>query len=345
MNGEPPCRLPPGPRAFAIGWIGVTHVCKHWRQVALDEPWLWTDVTPDMGRRWTWEFITRAGQMPLGIYGEREARLLPVLVASGHLSHTQALAICCDDRRLLRIVRSLITVAAPVLESLALGSTRALGETAIPILEDFLAVYAPRLRTAVFVGLWIPWSSPIIRNLTKLHVSIDCETFDGDHIQCPTPPSELFDALANMPYLEDLAVSYAIPPFQSRPAEPQRQRGSIVLRHLSHLKLQGPYLDVPVVLDVIQFSALTVLELEFYAGDSRTLRALCPPLGRYSDMPLGVEPNIRLYMFAIGSSGRYWIYSRHPAAEPLLGSGSGVADGRCARRASRRELGYPGDFA
>ena len=31
--------------------------------------------------------------------------------------------------------------------------------------------------------------------------------------------------------------------------------------------------------------------------------------------------------------------------EPLLGSGSGVADGRRARRASRRELGYAGVFA
>ena len=280
----------------------------------MDEPRLWTDVMLDMGCMWTWEFITRARQMPLSIYGEREARLLPVLIASGHLSHTKVFIIRCDDRSLLKIVRALTTAAAPVLEGLALRSTKVLGESAISIPEAFLAIHAPRLHTAMFVGLWIPWSSPIIRNLTKLHVSIGCETFDGDHIQCPTPPSEFFDALANMPYLEDLAVSYAIPSFQSRPSEPQRQRGSIVLRHLSHLKLQGPYLDVLVVLDVIQFSALTVLELEFYAGDSRTLKVLCPPLGRYSDMPLGIKPNIRLYMSVIGGSRRYWIYSRHPAA-------------------------------
>jgi hypothetical protein len=57
------CLEPPQQR---LGWIVATHVCQHWRQVALNDPLLWAQITGFEPRaRWTSEILVRAQNAPL----------------------------------------------------------------------------------------------------------------------------------------------------------------------------------------------------------------------------------------------------------------------------------------
>ncbi|KAF8267420.1 hypothetical protein EI94DRAFT_1325450 [Lactarius quietus] len=42
------------------GWLPITHVCRHWRTIALSHGQLWTTVTPGLSLRWIKVFIERS---------------------------------------------------------------------------------------------------------------------------------------------------------------------------------------------------------------------------------------------------------------------------------------------
>ncbi|KAI0322112.1 hypothetical protein OF83DRAFT_1036610, partial [Amylostereum chailletii] len=48
-----------------FGWIRVTHVCFHWREVALAHAHLWSNVTFSLGPDWAQEFLQRSKQAPV----------------------------------------------------------------------------------------------------------------------------------------------------------------------------------------------------------------------------------------------------------------------------------------
>ncbi|KAI0041443.1 hypothetical protein FA95DRAFT_1611006 [Auriscalpium vulgare] len=50
------------------GWLAVTHVCRRWRDVALEYPGLWADVLYSLGPAWADAFVERAQTMPLVVH-------------------------------------------------------------------------------------------------------------------------------------------------------------------------------------------------------------------------------------------------------------------------------------
>ncbi|KAI0319599.1 hypothetical protein OF83DRAFT_1023666, partial [Amylostereum chailletii] len=48
-----------------LGWIKATHVAHFWREVALANPILWSDVTFGLGPEWTQELLRRSGSCPI----------------------------------------------------------------------------------------------------------------------------------------------------------------------------------------------------------------------------------------------------------------------------------------
>ncbi|KAI0038839.1 hypothetical protein FA95DRAFT_1613060 [Auriscalpium vulgare] len=48
-------------------WIAVTHVCQHWRNIAVGCPSLWTNVTAQFGVSWFETMIARSNKMPLSV--------------------------------------------------------------------------------------------------------------------------------------------------------------------------------------------------------------------------------------------------------------------------------------
>ncbi|KAI0263251.1 hypothetical protein BC834DRAFT_785328, partial [Gloeopeniophorella convolvens] len=52
----------------SLGWIVDTHVCQHWRQVALGDGSLWSDIKgPSAKNRWIPEMVARSKDAPLSI--------------------------------------------------------------------------------------------------------------------------------------------------------------------------------------------------------------------------------------------------------------------------------------
>ncbi|KAI0245772.1 hypothetical protein BJV78DRAFT_1105379, partial [Lactifluus subvellereus] len=54
--------FPSGPTRTQIklGWITITHVCSHWRQVALSGPTLWRTIIFHLGAEWAEEMLARS---------------------------------------------------------------------------------------------------------------------------------------------------------------------------------------------------------------------------------------------------------------------------------------------
>ena len=50
---------------YDLEWIVVTHVCSHWRWVALDHSALWANFDLKIGSQWSEEMIQRAKLTPL----------------------------------------------------------------------------------------------------------------------------------------------------------------------------------------------------------------------------------------------------------------------------------------
>ncbi|KAA1473249.1 hypothetical protein DENSPDRAFT_744651, partial [Dentipellis sp. KUC8613] len=55
------------PSRNGLGWIEVTHVCRHWRDAALQDHSLWSDITSILGPRWIHRMLDRAQFTPLSI--------------------------------------------------------------------------------------------------------------------------------------------------------------------------------------------------------------------------------------------------------------------------------------
>jgi hypothetical protein len=45
------------PVQLTLGWITVTHLSRHWRQVALSNPKLWVNIVFDLGTEWAKEML------------------------------------------------------------------------------------------------------------------------------------------------------------------------------------------------------------------------------------------------------------------------------------------------
>jgi hypothetical protein len=64
-------------------WLPITHVCHHWRTIALSHGPLWTSITRGLSLRWIKAFMERSRTMlmdfdiPLPLHGQ--ARYLPSL--------------------------------------------------------------------------------------------------------------------------------------------------------------------------------------------------------------------------------------------------------------------------
>ncbi|KAI0064780.1 hypothetical protein BV25DRAFT_1790372, partial [Artomyces pyxidatus] len=142
-----------------LRWIAVTHVCRRWRQVALDFPDLWTRGCFKHGLNWTKEMFARSKTAPLylEVTWSRTAKENGALIKA-HMFHIRTLTLrtAISDTEFL-------AQPAPILESFVLKDSE------IPLC--LFANQAPRLHSAKLVDCTFSWSCLLLlRNL--VHVSI-----------------------------------------------------------------------------------------------------------------------------------------------------------------------------
>lgn len=67
-------------------WIAATHICKRWRQTAMNTPLLWNHIAiPSFSRDRLLEYLDRSGSAPLVVYLRRGVRARNLQMIEGHL--------------------------------------------------------------------------------------------------------------------------------------------------------------------------------------------------------------------------------------------------------------------
>ena len=240
-----------------LGWIKVTHVCRHWRQVALDDSSLWARIWGiQTNTKWIPEMLARAKNAPLDIKLNADKWTSPetLLMIPPHLFHTRQLRLYSLYTPHFDHVREIFSSEAPALEHFELTVT-----TYSPIdckdlgLNVLFKGHAPRLRAFSLSRLVIPWSLIPRGQLTQLKIAYPDEGFYS-----PGDLNQLVDLLVNCPALEILTLESCLP---SQLAEFPHDR-TIHLSHLSHLHLRGPTSHIMNMLKVLKIPSSTTLHLD-----------------------------------------------------------------------------------
>ncbi|TFY56280.1 hypothetical protein EVG20_g8988 [Dentipellis fragilis] len=221
---------------LAIPWFKVTHVCRQWRNVALENPDLWSHVV--LGTKWMPENFRRSRRAPLTINhsfpsdNELEKQGIHTFnedmddleeEIAHHRSHLLQLTLAgtiVDFQWILHPLHG----PAPLLERLDLWNTGG-PEYDAPSFPGDLNTFTPRLHFLRLVGWEASWTTLTFKTLVYLEVK-------------PSPPAEsnvpvgdfcdFLGALEKMPCLEVLRLTNVLPSPPST-AAPHSVLGPIVI--------------------------------------------------------------------------------------------------------------------
>ncbi|GLB40950.1 hypothetical protein LshimejAT787_0901650 [Lyophyllum shimeji] len=198
------------PEYATVRWIAVSHVCWHWRRVALDCPDLWSNIRfghPSLAA----EMVQRSRMAPLTVfatlgdgYGKRVARQSEGLAVQAvlrqilsQMSRVKELSLKTSASWASDMLTELIALMdgpAPLLENLSISC---LGRDDANRLSDSLVAGLPRLVHLDLSGCGMTWHGVVLRNLTSLKISnIPRTMYPSVH--------QLLTALSQMPSLEVL---------------------------------------------------------------------------------------------------------------------------------------------
>ncbi|KAK7026120.1 hypothetical protein VNI00_015695 [Paramarasmius palmivorus] len=239
----------------------LTHVCRHWRDIAIGLHFLWTFPdfrSPELAK----EMLKRSGQAPLRIqfkhcdlkfpstgvspdeYLIPRIQLLSEALLHSHRLETIELDIDCIS---LEALVEKHKKAAPSLRSLHITSDDG---SHLPI--DFLGGTAPLLVDMALNGCGLEYNSPLLSNLTSLKLTGGYET-DLEERFC--------DALHFMPVLECLyldEVYYEAPAANTPVAN---------LPMLRKLDIKCSYLDSSRIFNHISFPGTALVQITVFDID------------------------------------------------------------------------------
>ncbi|KAN0102369.1 hypothetical protein V8E52_005584 [Russula decolorans] len=192
-----------------IPWICVAHVCRLWRETALNHPHFWSHInlpnklTP-VGMA---EILARAKTVPLHLEAEVDFWSAEQILAfekqlETHISHTRHLSI--SGGHLPTLLEKLVS-SAPILEFLSLSSKSYLSSSPQAIIPDNLFNRTtPSLTSLELESCDIIWTSPFLKGLRSLQI-LKLSTEARPKLE------DWLDALNEMPQLEELSLQSATP--------------------------------------------------------------------------------------------------------------------------------------
>ncbi|KAG2042877.1 hypothetical protein BDR03DRAFT_1087911 [Suillus americanus] len=176
----------------------LTHVCKQWRQLALDCPNLWTSINC-VSPRWIGVMLERSKDAhlvatyhaPVSLRGCLE----PVL---SHLPRIKVLRICSvspDVDRIVELLSSQPALSLQIFEFTVIGTIH---HSLMPISDTIFQGQVPLLQSVELVLCSLSWTWSIFTGLRSLSVR-------GTTGALPTP-AQLLSTLRYMPDLEQLTL-------------------------------------------------------------------------------------------------------------------------------------------
>jgi hypothetical protein len=244
-----------------LAWIYVAHVCRRWRETALNHPRFWshinlTKLTP-VGMA---EILSRAKMAPLHLEADDTKLNVAYLEAfvrqlEAHISHTRHLKF--SGYHLSTVVRRLVS-PAPTLESLSLSHKSLaykLSHATIP--DNIFNCTAPSLTSLKLENCDIDWKLPLLKGLRILEIL---------HLspKAKHELNDLLDALNEMPQLKELSLQFATPiePL----ADPLISR-TITLPSLTHFHIDASAKDCALALAHLVMPTLTRIHVDVESHD------------------------------------------------------------------------------
>ena len=238
--------------------IHLAHVCRRWREIALDHPLFWShlDFTTVSSAGAT-EILARAKMTPLYL----EAKVPGPLWDNNwfvsfqkelqtHVSHIYHLRISGQPYYLNGTLKGL-TSPAPTLEHLSLSGQRSffsdrLSQVSVP--DTVFDNTTPKLSSLELLNCSISWKSPLLKGLKNLTIRLS--------IGATPSLKNWLDALEEMPQLNNLVLHSASP---SDPHFPFHVERTITLPSLSRLDISTSELDCGLALAHLVLPSLTSL--------------------------------------------------------------------------------------
>ena len=258
------------PSFYLRGWAHVTHVCRRWRQIALDDSTLWThfSTTSSRNEECIAEQLSRARNAPLvlklGPWLGKDALSL----FTPHIPHTRELYLHDLSSLHPEIVQEIIIEKAPVLECLEFDTSKNLPMVIKHAVGHlFFKGPLPKLRILRISRIAFPWSHFPRGQLTQLKVILSEEvptvtSKDSQHDDL----NQLIDLLIDCPSLEVLTLENCLPAMLSGSSG----RQTIHLPRLSRLCLGGSSSRVTNSLKMLKLSSFTTLRLTCTSENTAT---------------------------------------------------------------------------
>jgi len=268
----------------SYGWIRVSHVCKHWRSVALSCPALWCNLTMTR-REWTTELLARSKKAPLYV------TMTSPVVAGGSVSGSSRPSVPEDSEETVALVlshlarmRSLsITVKhpftnrtlqlldgpVPLLESLTIWcesishASSAKHDYIHPLLHR---AGAHRLRRLELHDLHLQWNQFLLPQLTHLTIT-SVHQRDKALVDAQT----MLEALSQMSLLEELVIGTSLTAPVDQTVVPTAST-RVSLPHLRHLCVRETPSNCACLLTCLETPSLSRLSLQI-EGNSTPLGA------------------------------------------------------------------------
>ncbi|KAI0046919.1 hypothetical protein FA95DRAFT_1559590 [Auriscalpium vulgare] len=277
-----------------LGWISATHVCRWWRDVALDHATLWGDISFTLGQKWVRTMFARSRLVPLSIdilsayspisRSHWAGFMTPltddlVRLILQHMHHTRRLLLDVFDAETeTRALLSGMTFPAPMLEELALklpGLVRA------ELQVDFLGSHAPKLRQFTHCG---EITSVIFPTPAIFHNLESLDLFCAEYCR-RADLLDLLNALEGMPRLQDLRLNRClrVDPEMGANFVENRAHPIVELPALRECKILEGVLPCAILLKHIRVAptANTHVNLEAGATWETSTRLLFPILVEY----------------------------------------------------------------
>ena len=240
-----------------LPWFRISHVCHHWREIALDQPLFWSHLRlTNFSSAGVGEMLARAKMVPIYLEAmvpnhwngaqfsafQKEIRM--------HASHISHLDISADFSRFSNVVKGLVS-PAPILEYLSLvctGFPNSVLPSEVCIPDTLFDGTTPRLSCLKLRKCDISWRSPLLKGLKCLEM----------HYPFWRPSlSNWLDALDAMSQLQILILHEASP--EALPLPGYNIERTIALPFLSVLVFSAFARDYGFALDHLVLPALTRL--------------------------------------------------------------------------------------
>ncbi|KAH6901494.1 hypothetical protein BKA70DRAFT_1157711 [Coprinopsis sp. MPI-PUGE-AT-0042] len=281
------------------GWTLVTHVCRHWRSVALGCAELWADLDGRLSSKWLEAMVERSANVPISINFRssyrRDPRSLGILsTAISNPDRWRNVSIgyrniSTDPNINIPEKLGALRKPAPLLVRLSLAMDDSSSPDIYSLPEDFLQGSAPALRELELHRCFLPWQSNLFRRLTSLRLSFP------RHLQAPITrptPDRLAEILSLMPGLNELYLKIQVPDMCS--GLPSNR--AFHFRSLTSLRLVGATAELAGLLSRLRIPSSTKVDLQCVNADGTSIACVGSALRQaLSTLPMILDVQIEGY--------------------------------------------------